>query len=118
MGELDDLFSMFKGMDSGAMFRSLLVPTLKDMHARVGEMYARIGKMIEEMAGPSFGFDPFSFNPFSILGVSEDATDDEIKKAYREKSKQFHPDKGGSDEEMAKINIAYEIISRLKGWKE
>ena len=31
-------------------------------------------------------------NPYDVLGVSPDATDDEIKKAYRELSRKYHPD--------------------------
>ena len=31
-------------------------------------------------------------DPYSILGISRDASDDEVKKAYRKLSRQYHPD--------------------------
>jgi curved DNA-binding protein CbpA len=45
-----------------------------------------------------------------ILGVKKTATKEQIKKAYRKKSKKLHPDAGGSPEEFAKLNRAYEIL--------
>ena len=50
---------------------------------------------------------------YKILGVSKEATQDEIKKRYRELAKKLHPDKSKeeTDETMAEINKAYEILS-------
>jgi molecular chaperone DnaJ len=53
-------------------------------------------------------------DPYKILGVSPDASDEEIKRAYRRLAKQYHPDLNPGDENaakmMQKINAAYEQI--------
>lgn len=51
---------------------------------------------------------------YKLLGVSRDATVKEIKKAYRQKSLEFHPDKNkdeGAAEKFAEIARAYEVLS-------
>ena len=60
-------------------------------------------------------------NPYKVLGVSPNATDDEIKQAYRELARKYHPDKYRdsdlsdlAEEKMKEINAAYEEIQRLR----
>ena len=48
---------------------------------------------------------------YEVLGVAKGASDDEIKKAFRKKAVQHHPDKEGGDEAKFKeINEAYEVL--------
>lgn len=60
-------------------------------------------------------------NPYEILGVSQNASDEEIKKAYRELVKKYHPDNYANnpladlaDEKMKEINEAYDTIQKQR----
>lgn len=52
-----------------------------------------------------------------VLGVSPDATPEQVKAAWRAKARQFHPDVqgGGSTEQMAAINAAYDALRKRSG---
>lgn len=60
-------------------------------------------------------------DPYKVLGVSPDASDEEIKKAYRALARKYHPDKyRDSDladlasEKMKEVNAAYEEIKQMR----
>ena len=57
----------------------------------------------------------FSLDPRTVLGVGPDASLDEIRNAYREKSKKHHPDVGGDEWAFRMVSRAYEVLKTTTG---
>ena len=51
---------------------------------------------------------------YKTLGVAENATQDEIKKAYKKLAMKYHPDRGGDAEKFKEISVANDILSDQK----
>jgi hypothetical protein len=98
---------------------------------KIGKAYFNKRKFFCEKAGYRFestqtffrntksDYSEFSVEQaFITLGLTSEATDDEIKKAKRRLSKEFHPDKTGSDSErFIEIMQAYKIIKQFRKMK-
>jgi curved DNA-binding protein len=57
-------------------------------------------------------------NFYDILGVSRDASQDEIKKSFRKLAQKYHPDAGGDEQKFKEISEAYETLSNPEKRKE
>ena len=61
-------------------------------------------------------------DPYKVLGVSPDASDEEIKQAYRRLAKKYHPDLNPGDQEAARkmqeVNAAYEQIKNPEKFRQ
>lgn len=60
-------------------------------------------------------------DPYSVLGLSPGASDEEVKKAYRELARKYHPDNYQdnpladlAEEKMKEVNEAYDLIERQR----
>ena len=60
-------------------------------------------------------------DPYKVLGVARDASDEDVKKAYRALARKYHPDKYAdtdladlASEKMKEINAAYEEIQKMR----
>lgn len=121
-GPEDTLSGMFKsfGMGSGQnvtkMLNALIISTQINMLKTLRhELDMNIKKLTSESKS-GMAYDA-SLDPYKILGVEQSATKEEIKKAFRQKAWKAHPDHGGSQEDMIKVNAAFEAIRQFRGWK-
>ncbi|GAI09252.1 unnamed protein product [marine sediment metagenome] len=77
-----------------------------------------VSQIISEMGLVPVGAEIAYASEAALLGVSSDASVAEIKKAYRDKSFKYHPDKPTGDEDIFKaITAAYEKLLIAKGEK-
>lgn len=106
---LKKLFDQFQGLDLELVFNQFTLQMLRSLRTGINREFDRLIEQLSTAKQP--------FNPFEELGVSPEASQEEVKRAYRERAQKFHPDRGGSNEQMARLNLAYEVIKRFKGWK-
>ena len=93
--------------------------TFEKYHSDWGDDYEELGKRRNTKEDKEFrealNNDELP-NYYDIIGVSNDATPEEIKKKFRELAKKTHPDKTkeNSEEKMAELNKAYEVLSDVE----
>ncbi len=100
--------------------REILLQAERAFRLRPGTIDAMLGGGARQTRAHSID------NAYKVLGVAPDASDDEIKKVYRQKCQEFHPDKLASKglpdefmqyahEQLAKVNEAYDTIKKTRG---
>ena len=60
------------------------------------------------------------FDPYKVLGLEKEASDEEVKKRYRELLHKLHPDTAGMEGTsflLRMVMTAYEMIKKRRGWK-
>lgn len=58
------------------------------------------------------------FDPYEVLGVSQDATEEQIREAFRKLAIKHHPDKGGDAAEFHRITDAHRVLSNPESRKD
>lgn len=121
----DDLLNMFryagvgKGQGTNALLNTLIrnvqLNTLKMMRQQIDKNIQKLQGEAKASGGGS-GYDA-SLDPYKILGVDQSATREEIDKAFKKKAWSAHPDHGGSNEDMIRVNASYEAIRQFRGWR-
>jgi hypothetical protein len=56
---------------------------------------------------------PLSASPYEVLGVAASATEDELRRAYRRRLRETHPDTGGRAAEFTAVQLAWEQIGTV-----
>jgi DnaJ-domain-containing protein 1 len=61
-----------------------------------------------------------NLDPYQVLGLDKSASDEEVKRRYRDLIRKLHPDTAGvkgTEFLVQVVNVAYEQISRERGWR-
>ena len=78
-----------------------------------------IGGILGQFGKPGSSPMPGDDTAYRVLGLEKTASDEQIKKRYRDLAKRLHPDVAGKETEhlFKLIQAAYELIAGQRGWK-
>ena len=119
----DTLAGMFEFMgtmnpaaDIAKMLSTLILNTqinmLKQMRREIDDNI----RVLTQEGAEKMEYDE-ELDPYKILGVEQASTKEEIDRAFKAKAREAHPDRGGSNADMVKVNAAYEAIKQFRNWK-
>ena len=111
-GNLNDLFKNLDFMKGPGM-NAMLNTMMKNAQLK---MLKQLRKSIDDAIRRSVSEETEGLDPYEVLGVKPDARREDIDRAYKRKAFDAHPDHGGSNQEMVKINAAYQAIRMIRGW--
>jgi len=110
----EELGRMSEQLVQGVLTPDMLASVMSMMQGAMGTIGFDMGKMSSMM-----GQQP-SVDPYRILGLERSASEDEVKKRYRELVHVLHPDKSGTPGTalfFQMVTAAYERIKIEKGWQ-
>ncbi len=118
-----------------------IVKLLREQERILGEMRSSVHRWMDELLREAFNPESFlrlvaslgidlaqipkpvgrgdMFDPYRVLGLEKTATDEEVKKRYRELLTKLHPDTAGvrgTDFLLQMVIAAYEMIKRERRW--
>ena len=110
----EELGRMSQQLIQGMLTPDMLASVMGMMQGALGTIGFDIGKMLG-MMGQQPGVDPYR-----VMGLERSASDNEIKKQYRELLHILHPDKSGTPGTglfFQMVTAAFEAIRRERGWQ-
>lgn len=112
----DIIFRRKTSYDKGDNLESKKDKTFEKYHSDWGDDYEELGhrkNTVEDKEFRNAATNQELPDYYDIIGVSFDATPEEIKKKFRERAMATHPDrtKKDSEDDMASLNKAYEVLS-------
>ena len=88
------------------------------MNDQLAGLLKSLGIEASQLRGTASG--QTTFNPYATLGLDKTASDDEVKKRYRELLRKLHPDTAGVEGTaflLQMVLAAYEMIKQERGWQ-
>ena len=88
------------------------------MNDQLAGLLKSLGIEASQLRGTAGG--QTTFNPYATLGLDKTASDDEVKKRYRELLRKLHPDTAGVEGTaflLQMVLAAYEMIKQERGWQ-
>ncbi len=109
----EELKTMQEELMKGMLDPDKIMGFIKSMGIDASQLNQMFGRMAQT------GTMPQGFDPYKVLGLDKEASDEEVKQAYRKVMNRIHPDKAGPELTfMATIaNFAYEFIKKERGWQ-
>jgi DnaJ-domain-containing protein 1 len=108
----EELGRMSEQLVHGVLTPDMLASVMSMMQEAMGTISFDMGKM-PDMMGQQPGIDPYR-----VLGLERSASDEEVKKRYRDLVHVLHPDKSGTPGTATffqMVNAAYEAIRKARG---
>ena len=104
------------------MYQRIFVVVQEEMQGMINDqltgLVKSLGIDLSQLRGIASG--QTAFDPYRILGLDKSASDDEVKKRYRELLRKLHPDTSGTEGTaflLQMVLAAYEMIKRERGWQ-